>query len=561
VATATVTCSGGCLCQPSTGTSSGTISDGTSDYFNNANCIWLIASSGLISLSFSSFNTESGRDFVTINRCTSSSSCVEQVARLSGSSVSLSTIYTSSTGYMQMVLTSDGSVLGSGFVASWSVPSTSTCTECPTNSNSPAGSSALTNCTCNAGYTKIPARGSYPTLTADATNLVAWYKLDGDLTDSSGITGSLTNQGGTLAYARDTTLDSNLPYAWYAVGSGTSNVNYALTPALNRNVPLSFVFWFKTIGTGGYTIMGYGDKSVENPTIQFDFYQGELQVSTALSGQWITQPLATGLALNTWHFVVYTLSNTSPVSTILYVNGTQRATGTGTTGQTLPRFKDLTIANSGDTWRGFVGQIGDIRIYSKVLTQAEITTLYNINIINTPASCLACPANSNSASSSSAITACTCNAGSTGPNGGPCAACVAGKFKTLTGIATCTDCGAGTYSTAVGASGSSTCIACPSNSTSPAGSAALTNCTCNIGSTGPNGGGPCAACMAGKYKTSKGSVACTDCGAGTYSTAVGASGSSTCIACPSNSTSSAGSASLTNCSSLQVVFACLYGVL
>jgi hypothetical protein len=73
--------------------------------------------------------------------------------------VSLSTIYTSNTGYMQVVFTSDGSVVSSGFVASWivlgdmmfdGVP-TSTCTDCPTNSNSPAGSAALTNCTCNTG--------------------------------------------------------------------------------------------------------------------------------------------------------------------------------------------------------------------------------------------------------------------------------------------------------------------------------------------------------------------------------------------------------------------------
>jgi hypothetical protein len=148
VTTATVTCSGGCLCQPSTGTSSGTISDGPGDYANNANCVWLIASSDSISLSFSSFNTESDYDYVTINRCTSSSSCVERVARLSSSSVSQSAIYTSSTGYMQVVFTSDNSVVRSGFVASWFVP----CTNCPTNSNSPAGSASLTSCTCNAGF-------------------------------------------------------------------------------------------------------------------------------------------------------------------------------------------------------------------------------------------------------------------------------------------------------------------------------------------------------------------------------------------------------------------------
>ena len=59
----------------------------------------------------------------------------------------------------------------------------------------------------------------------------------------------------------------------------------------------------------------------------------------------------------------------------------------------------------------------------------------------------------------------------------------------------CTDpcrCFGGKYGTATGQTTAASCTACPSNSTSPAGSAALTNCNCNIGSTGPNGG-PCAA--------------------------------------------------------------------
>jgi hypothetical protein len=88
-----------------------------------------------------------------------------------------------------------------------------------------------------------------------------------------------------------------------------------------------------------------------------------------------------------------------------------------------------------------------------------------------------------------------------------CDTCPVGTYSMATGATLCTSCGPGTYSTAVGASASSTCIACPFNSTSPAGSAALTNCTCNAGSTGPNGG-PCTACVAGKYKTSIGSAAC-----------------------------------------------------
>jgi hypothetical protein len=64
-------------------------------------------------------------------------------------------------------------------------------------------------------------------------------------------------------------------------------------------------------------------------------------------------------------------------------------------------------------------------------------------------------------------------------------------------------------------------------SSAPAGSTSLTNCTCNAGFSGPDGG-TCTACEAGKYKASTGSAVCTDCGAGTHSTAVGASASSTC---------------------------------
>ena len=208
---ATVTCSGSCLCQPSAGTSSGSISVG-SMYENNMNCTWLIAYNGVISLSFSSLNTKSGYDFVTINRCTSSwCGTVEEVAKLSGNSVSSSTIYTSSTGYMQVLFisnttketsvifddnttneTSDNTtnnttnetsnntnnthietsgvvVIYPGFEASWSIPSPGMCTACvagkyqaskgsadciacPSNSESPAGSAALNNCTCNAGF-------------------------------------------------------------------------------------------------------------------------------------------------------------------------------------------------------------------------------------------------------------------------------------------------------------------------------------------------------------------------------------------------------------------------
>jgi len=246
------------------------------------------------------------------------------------------------------------------------------------------------------------------------------------------------------------------------------------------------------------------------------------------------------------------------------------------------------------------------------------------------ATCLACPSYSNSPSASASLSMCTCNVGFTGPEGGSCTACVAGKYKTLTGSAPCTDCGDGKYSTSTGATSSAactncgagkystsigaissavctdcgagkyststgatssavctdcgtgkyltstgasssaactncvagkyststgatvetTCILCLSNSNSPSGSIALSSCTCNIGYTGPNGG-TCAACAAGKYKTTSGSVACTDCAAGSYAALPG---SIACTLCPSLRTSPVGSSADTQCTCISGYF-------
>ena len=227
---------------------------------------------------------------------------------------------------------------------------------------------------------------SYPVLADDANNLFAWYKLDGNLIDSSRFGAVATLPNGSITYTTDTSKFSNLPNYISATfnGTATANGSYALTPSINKDVPLSFAFWFMTTGTAYYTMMGYGDKSANTPKIQFDFnlvsgtsYQ--LIVYTALNNTWTTTPTATGLSLNTWYFCVYTLSSTSPVNCVLYINGTQRATGSGNAGQTLSVNKDLTIGASGDGGRGFVGQLADIRIYNKVLSLEEITTLYTVN--------------------------------------------------------------------------------------------------------------------------------------------------------------------------------------
>jgi hypothetical protein len=131
---ATVACSGSCSC-PSDydrlGEQSGSITDGSGSYSNGEDCSWVISTGSVgssISISFSQFATETCCDQVVIYSCSSSNSatsCVSssELASLSGSSISSSRSWTSTTGYMRVRFTSDSSNTYAGFVGNWAASS------------------------------------------------------------------------------------------------------------------------------------------------------------------------------------------------------------------------------------------------------------------------------------------------------------------------------------------------------------------------------------------------------------------------------------------------------
>ena len=146
--------------------------------------------------------------------------------------------------------------------------------------------------------------------------------------------------------------------------------------------------------------------------------------------------------------------------------------------------------------------------------------------------CVQCPAQT---TPNPQHTNCTCNAGSTRLHGGNCTYCVPGKFKATTGAKECTECNVGHFSASVGAV-SDVCQACAPNANAPAGSGHSTACTCNAGSSGPDGGN-CTQCLPGKYKVAAGADPneCSECTTGKYSPTVGAASSSVCQQCPAAS--------------------------
>ena len=224
-----------------------------------------------------------------------------------------------------------------------------------------------------------PTNIKYPYLECDDNNLVAWYKLNGDNKDSSRNNFKLNNYFGGMLF----NLHSDNPlYTSVAISTAEANRNWALTDNINKNVPISFAFWFKVTGKSYYTIMGYGN--YPSPSIQFDYtYSNKtLTIYTALNNQWNVSPSFSPIYDNIWYHLVYTLSNENPVITKLYINGKFIVAGIGLKNCTLRSFNNLAVANSGDNGRGFEGHLADLRIYDKVLNNSEIKLLYDGKIHN-----------------------------------------------------------------------------------------------------------------------------------------------------------------------------------
>ena len=200
-------CTGGVV---NTSANSGTISQGTEAlYPTNMNCVWTIGPSSTISFQFSRLVAEYQYDPVTLRTCTDAL-CTSPVSTYvfyggySGMHENLPSFvnaYTTTAGYIQILFTSDGNKVYSGFLGTWTTacvvvnaicpigfsgPNGGACTACvsgtyknssgsgtcidcaqgtysaaigatscmacPGNSSAPAGSSSFSACVCNIDY-------------------------------------------------------------------------------------------------------------------------------------------------------------------------------------------------------------------------------------------------------------------------------------------------------------------------------------------------------------------------------------------------------------------------
>jgi len=141
--------------------------------------------------------------------------------------------------------------------------------------------------------------------------------------------------------------------------------------------------------------------------------------------------------------------------------------------------------------------------------------------------CKQCPPHTRTAANTStARSDCLCDAGFSGPLGGPCTACAPGSFKAGAGDASCAPCPADTYQPETNASA---CVPCPEYSFAAAGTALLATCKCNDGFTPVEHEGrpACSACAPGTFAHVETQV-CTNCSGGTFSEDFGVVACSVC---------------------------------
>jgi len=91
-----------------------------------------------------------------------------------------------------------------------------------------------------------------------------------------------------------------------------------------------------------------------------------------------------------------------------------------------------------------------------------------------------------------------------------CNLCELGRYQHERGKSHCNLCASGTYLNITGGSAASDCISCPSNAgNSTPGSIDMTDCKCNPGTSGVDGGPICNLCEIGKFTDVSGVSICS----------------------------------------------------
>jgi hypothetical protein len=225
----------------------------------------------------------------------------------------------------------------------------------------------------------------YQYLTRDATNLVAWYKMENNL-DSSGNGFNLTLQGAAAISTDDGILANKYlvlnganNYADIPLALNIINVFNNVTTIGGTEVGITISFWFKATGAGSSArIIDFSNNAVGTSPSSF-FIINSSPPNINFSNQ--AQGYATS-GINfydgNWRHVCWSIDINN--KWYIYINGSIVSNGAVTGAIPNLTYTKQYIGRSGFSSDGYLtgGGVEDFRIYNVVLTAAEVLALSNI---------------------------------------------------------------------------------------------------------------------------------------------------------------------------------------
>jgi len=204
-----------------------------------------------------------------------------------------------------------------------------------------------------------------------ASPLMAWWKFDGNANDSSGNGRNGTVFGDPIWATGDGKIGDALNF------DGTNDyVNIDGYKGVVGGRPLTITAWIRARDDG--EIVGWGDEVGEDG-IRVEFRVNDDRLRYEIGGGNVQAE--TIVADSQWHHAAVTVIRNATASypdVIIYLDGVDNTIySTDTTVSNAPGVYDVQIGqrydDSGD--RPFTGDIDDLRIYDKVLSQAEIVSI------------------------------------------------------------------------------------------------------------------------------------------------------------------------------------------
>lgn len=148
--------------------------------------------------------------------------------------------------------------------------------------------------------------------------------------------------------------------------------------SLNITQAITISAWIKSTSvTGNAVIVGKSTPTVAEPFYIYTLQRSGTSIKLVLSiGGVRIEKLEGVVSIGTWYYIVG-VYNGSYMN--IYINGVQNGTAQAQTGSINTNSINVNIGRFlADNSDYFSGSIGEVRIYNRALSQAEITSLFNL---------------------------------------------------------------------------------------------------------------------------------------------------------------------------------------